>query len=170
VDCSVAPGVSWRRYKGAPDGCGGPDYFAFPCTPYFLDLSNIERAGTSALLEVPVTIRPTQHPMMRELYHAIEGGMGGKLFRRVRGYPYAWLRPNGRNLRDMLETVDWALERGLPVLEFMLHSAEFMPGGSPTFKEAEQVEVLYEHLGTLFARVAAVGGVGMTLAEYRATC
>ena len=55
----------------------------------------------------------------------------------------------------MLSVVDWAFAENAPVIEFMLHSSEFMPGGSPTFRTVEQIEILYAHLGKLFAHLAS---------------
>jgi len=43
-----------------------------------------------------------------------------------------------------------------------------MPGGSPTFRTAEQIEILYAHLGKLFAHLASRGARGETLSEFRA--
>jgi hypothetical protein len=167
VDCSVTPGVSWRKHLGAPDGQGGTDYFGFPDEPYFLDLDDIRRAGTSTLLEVPVTIRPNHPAPLRGLHHAAERRWLGKKLRGVLGSPFSWLRPNGKNLDEMLEVSDWAIARRAPVLEFMLHSSEFMPGGSPTFRTAEQIEILYYHLKALFGRLAR-SVRGQTLSELRA--
>lgn len=47
----------------------------------------------------------------------------------------------------------------------MLHSSEFMPGGSPTFKTEADIEVLYNDLEQLFDWLH-IRTVGMTLAEY----
>lgn len=167
VDCSVTPGVSWRKHLGDPDGKGGTDYFGFRDDPYFLDLDDIRRAGRSELLEVPVTIRPNHPAPLRGLHHATEKRWPGKTLRRVLGPPFSWLRPNGRNLESMLAVSDWAIERRAAALEFMLHSSEFMPGGSPTFRTDEQIEVLYAHLKALFARLAR-SVRGQTLSEFRA--
>jgi hypothetical protein len=169
VDCSVTPGVSWKRYRGAPDGNGGPDYFGFPSRPYFLDPNDIRKPGVTRLLEVPMTIKPNYGPRVQKFHHEIEDGLAGKVLRKALGPPFTWLRPNGRNLREMLELIDWALDEELPVLEFMLHSSEFMPGGSPTFKTAEEIELLYGHLRALFNRLESIGVRPMTLAEYHHT-
>ena len=167
VDCSVTPGVSWKRHKGDTDGEGGTDYRGFPSEPYFLDLGDIRRRGSSPMLEVPVTIRPNHPRLVRELHRALERPRVSRLVRRLWGAPASWLRPNGTNLDAMLSIVDWAIDRKAPVIEFMLHSSELMPGGSPTFRTAEQIEVLYAHLEKLFTRLAERGTRGLTLTQFR---
>jgi len=52
-------------------------------------------------------------------------------------------------------------------LEFMLHSSELMPGGSPAFKNASEIERLYEHLEMLFEDLATWCR-GTTLKEFHA--
>ena len=76
-----------------------------------------------------------------------------------------WLRPNGRNLDDMLYIVDQAIRQRRDYVQFMLHSSEFMPGGSPTFDSPESIERLYGHLERLFEH-ASRNFVGSTLSEY----
>lgn len=167
VDCSVTPGVSWQRHKGASDGNGGTDYSDFPREPYFLDLGDIRRPGSSPMLEVPVTIRPNYPGVVRKVHRTFERRRVGKLVRRVWGSPSSWLRPTGTNLDSMLSVVDWAFETKSPVIEFMLHSSELMPGGSPTFRTAEQIEILYAHLRSLFAHLVSRGARGQTLTGFR---
>jgi hypothetical protein len=169
VDCSVAPGASWKKHRGMAGGRGGPDYFGFPDKPYFLDLDDIRRSGRSQLLEVPVTIKSNYPAAMDRLHHRIHDRLTGSAFRRVAGQPTTWLRPTGRNIDAMLSLVDWALSNDHHVLEFMLHSSEFMPGGSPTFKTAEHIEKLYQDLEELFSRIASLGVSGSTLMELRET-
>ena len=48
---------------------------------------------------------------------------------------------------------------------FMLHSSEMMPGGSPTFKTQESIEILYRDLERLFQHVSK-NYEGITLREY----
>ncbi|MCK8225370.1 deacetylase, partial [Erwinia amylovora] len=57
------------------------------------------------------------------------------------------------------------LSNGSDYVEFMLHSSEFMPGGSPTFKKEADIEVLYNDLEQLFDWLH-IRTVGMTLAEF----
>lgn len=76
----------------------------------------------------------------------------------------AWLRPNGSNLEEMLGIVNYLDDNNCLYLEFMLHSSELMPGGSPTFKKKGQIERLYEDLEVLFEDIKSRGfqGIGIT--------
>jgi len=149
VDCSVTPHVSWARSGTQPAGIAGPDFRNFPERPYWIDPADISRPGRSRLLEAPMTIRWAQRPLTRILRPI--PGLGGYLYRRRP--ELRWLRPNGTNLDDMLCLCDEVVMERAPYAMFMLHSSEFMPGGSPAFPTTGSIERLYEHLQTLFARV-----------------
>jgi hypothetical protein len=164
VDCSVTPYVSWRGKLGDPRRVGGTDYSGFPDFAYFVDLDDIGRAGISPLLEVPMTIlaaRPAVSRLVPRMFPTARwtARVAGRLF------PVRWLRPDGKNLRSMLAIVERAAAEKRRHVEFMLHSSEFMPGGSPTFRTAEAIEVLYDHLEQLFERVAQLCQ-GTTLSEF----
>ncbi len=47
----------------------------------------------------------------------------------------------------------------------MLHSSELMPGGSPTFRSADSIEVLYGDMRALFA-LASINCEPRTLTEF----
>ena len=156
VDCSVTPNVSWRRVPGDPNGQGGPDFSAAPEHPYRVRLAASGDSAGPNLLEVPMTIlRRRRWPPERWLRKAL-----GKQIDRT-----LWMRPNGRNLAELLEVVDAVVAEGRDYLEFTLHSSEFMPGGSPTFRTDEDIERLYGHLETLFDRIRP-HFVGQTLSEF----
>lgn len=93
------------------------------------------------ILEVPVTVLPFKE---------------GKT---------TWLRPNNKNLDDMLWLTEQIENSDRDYLMFMIHSSELMPGGSPTFRTEEQIEKLYRDLQILFERIAQ-GYVGTKLEEY----
>jgi hypothetical protein len=80
------------------------------------------------------------------------------------------MKPNAHNLRDMIKLVDWTLSENLPVLQLMLHSSEFMPGGSPIFREKDDIERLYDDLNRFLSHVSSRLIEGATFAEYRQTC
>ncbi len=158
VDCSVTPGVSWKMEGKAPAGLEGTDYRAFPKQAYWIDPSDPSKEGRSTLLEVPVTI----------LSGVDWSWIRPRVFRSAanRIWPESiWLRPSGRNLWHMLRTVSRVLAENRTYAEFMLHSSELMPGGSPLFPTKERIEKLYSDLRCLFKTVAA-SFTGATMKEY----
>ncbi|MDX7998834.1 deacetylase [Xenorhabdus sp. Reich] len=160
VDCSVTPKVNWRFTKGNPDGNGGTDYSRFPVHAYFMDLQDISKEGDSSLLQVPMSIQYKHSAVMnfiKQNYDRLRG--------KQRSPSVNWLRPRGGNLDQMKTVVQQTLASGSDYVEFMLHSSEFMPGGSPTFQNEEQIEQLYQDLEGLFEFLKPMVQ-GMTLAEY----
>jgi hypothetical protein len=168
VDCSVTPGVDWGRNPGDPDGNGGTDYTDFPDRPYFLNPSDISVPATGALLEVPMTVRSSRLyrrapwayrvPLLRQALHRVSPKL-------------SWLCPTPllekHNLNAMLQVARAARAEAVAHLEFMLHSSELMPGGSPAFKDSWEIERLYEHLEMLFEDLSAWCR-GTTLKEFHA--
>jgi hypothetical protein len=170
VDCSVTPGVDWRANAGAPQGCGGTDYSGFPAHPYFLDPRDISKPAAHGLLEVPMTIRPSP------LHRSVPLAYRIPLVRRAANYlspEQGWLCPVqgclrgalGRQLDVMLDVARAKRAEGTTHMEFMLHSSELMPGGSPTFRDESDIERLYDALEALFEELS-VWCRGMTLKEY----
>lgn len=160
VDCSVTPKVNWALAKGSPQGNGGTNYLHFPQHAYFLDENNISAAGNSPLLEVPMSIQYKHSALMNSIKQGYD-----KLRGKVRSPSVHWLRPSGGNVATMQSVVEQTLAQGSDYVEYMLHSSEYMPGGSPTFKNEQDIERLYDDLESFFTwlqpRVQ-----GMTLAEY----
>ena len=164
-DCSVTPHVSWRHAKGDPRREGGTDFSSFPEEPYIMDLRDISRPGHSPLLELPMTIMRSASRALRRVGELMpRGSLPSRVWNRLFP-PVLWLRPNGRNLTQMLQILERAHRDGRPYVEFMLHSSEFMPGGSPTFRTPESIEALYRDLDRLFSR-ASSRFAGATLAEF----
>lgn len=168
VDCSVTPGVDWRAMPGDPDGNGGSDYTSFPDRPYLLASPDISKGSGAGLLEVPMTVLPSRlfrrWPWAYRLPHHLR-----RIVRRL-SPERRWLCPvpllEKHNLDVMLELARRAREERPPHLELMLHSSELMPGGSPMFQGAAQIDRLYESLEILFEELAGWCR-GMTLAEFR---
>ncbi len=155
VDCSVTPHVSWKRVPGDPNGNGGPDCTDAPDAPYYVGWAE-PAPGQPWLLEVPMTIlKRRRSPPERWLRKAL-----GRQVDRL-----LWMQPTGRNLPQLLDVVDSAVADGREHLEFTLHSSEFMPGGSPTFRTEDDIERLYDHMEALFERIAR-RFTGQTLAEF----
>ena len=160
VDCSVTPRVDWRNSSGAPQGKGGTDYSRFPDHAYYLDINDISRAGDSPLLELPMSIQYRYGAFTNQLKKVWNDVRGKK-----RGPSVNWLRPVGGNVEQMKQVVEQTLSQGNDYVEFMLHSSEFMPDGSPTFKNEADIERLYDDLEQLFSWLQS-RTQGMTLTEY----
>lgn len=164
VDCSVTPGIDWRRNRGNPAANGGTDYRSFPERPYFLDQADISRKAESGLLEVPVTVRPSalhrrapfayKTPMVRRFANMASPGL-------------RWLCPSQSSLKSMLQVACEAHADGVDHLEFMLHSSELMPGGSENYRDEAAIERLYEEMEMVFEAVSPFC-TGMTLTEFSA--
>lgn len=147
-DCSVTPHINWENALGKSSGSRGSDYTNAKENPYF-------EAG---ILELPMSIRRTHayiedKSFARGIYKAVKG-------------QNIWLRPNGRNLKQMIWLADRILkEDKSDYLMFMLHSSEFMPGGSPTFRTAEDIEKLYADVCYLFKYISK-NYQGMKICDY----
>jgi hypothetical protein len=166
VDCSVTPNVSWKGYKGDPNGTGGTDFSAFPESAYFLDLDDISRPGASPLLEVPVTVTAPYFSRPARLARTVleTNRLGAKVARRL--FPRcAWLYPKGDNYRSLPRLLRAVTEGGREHAEFMIHSSELMPGESPRFPTPRSIEALYDTMEALFA-CARADFTGYTLSEY----
>jgi hypothetical protein len=63
----------------------------------------------------------------------------------------------------MLDIVARKRREGADYVQFTLHSSEFMPGGSPTFRSPASIESLYRDMEALFSDIAAhFRGSGLT--------
>ncbi|WP_434779387.1 hypothetical protein [Neisseria sp. Ec49-e6-T10] len=159
VDCSVTPCVNWSSTMGAPLGLGGTDYSTFPQQAYFMDLDTMQ-SGESSLLQVPMSIRYKYTPTIQNLKNILH-----KLQGKHKPNSTLWLRPKKNNLKQMMQLSQDVLNSGSDYLEFMLHSSEFMPSGSPTFRTHEDIEKLYQDLAQLF-KFLSNKVTGATLSEY----
>lgn len=167
VDCSVTPGVDWRANPGAPGGHGGSDYTTFPANPYWVGGCGATTVPGRALLEVPMTVFPSRLFRSSPWLYRVPG------LRRVAGRvspAHRWLCPvpllEKHNLDAMLQLARRMRGGSVTHLQMMLHSSDLMPGGSPAFPNAAEVERLYASLEALFAELAGWCR-GLTLAEFR---
>lgn len=153
VDCSVTPHINWKNSLGQTKNFSGTDYSKYPEQPY------VDKNG---VLEVPVTIRKSHYFIQPEKYTFRK--FAGSVYRSMQGN-YLWLRPNGNNLNQMLHLLDIVKKSNDEYIMFMLHSSEMMPGGSPTFRDAERIEKMYSDIEKVF-EVASMDFEGICLAEY----
>jgi hypothetical protein len=165
VDCSVTPHVSWRNTPGDPRREGGPDFTDFHHQAYFLDLDDISRAGSSPLLEVPISIVDCPE---RRCAGVRKAASLCDLALRVLNHfcpPVCWLQPNGRNRRDLFYVIEHAKQDRRDYLQLTLHSSELMPGCSPAFPTRLSIARLQDDLEAVFATIQG-HWLPATLREY----
>lgn len=146
VDCSYTPGVSWEGSKGVKQG--GSDYTKEPKGIQWIE----------GILEVPATLRNFRNISNGSFKHRIKSLLLGE---------DVWLRPAMSSYNSMKKVLDKvSKEDNVDFVEFMLHSSELMPGGSPYFKTGNSVEEEYRVIDALFSYAIRKGFVGVTLKEY----
>ncbi|RDU24789.1 polysaccharide deacetylase family protein [Anaerosacchariphilus polymeriproducens] len=159
VDCSVTPFTNWKRSYGHDEKFGGVDFRKFPCDAYEMSFDDIRKTGETGFFEVPMTIAkciPFQKG--KTISENIKG-----VVKCLKGNNNRWLRPDGTNLQSMLEIIDNKYKGNTDYIEFMIHSSELMPAGSPTFDTEEKIEKLYEDLEILFSKICLnFEGIGLT--------
>src|SRR5712672_988022 len=166
VDCSVSPGLDWRGTPGDPNGDGGTDYRHFPDFPYFLNPSDISAPTSAGLLEVPMTIRSSG--LYRRAPWVYRIPLLRQTANRLVSPALNHLCPAENKLPGVLRAARATRDDGAAHAEFTLHSSEFMPGGSPTFRNASDIEHLYDDLEILFEELSTWCR-GMTLKEFDAS-
>lgn len=153
ADCSVTPRVKWNENL---------DFRNAPIIPYYID---------NLLLEVPMTIVCTQ-PFVRDSV---------TMMRKIDKIPYVSIRKIFNKLlcdimwcrvfpettpRDLKRVYLSAKKNNLPVIEFMIHSSELIPGGSIYSKSEKAVEKIYANIEHFFMLLQNEGVHGVTLSEF----
>lgn len=160
VDCSLTPYWDWGKGRFQPGSkIDGLRHFDTPAHAHRMELK-----GKTGLLQVPFVSLPVK-------------GIGSGL---RRGLPFKpplvqrlidrfcvspSLRPCVNSLDQMKLVLAEARSTGRDYVEFMIHSSEFMPGGSPYYPTEQAVDALFDDLEGLFAD-ARNGFVGMTLNQF----
>ncbi len=150
VESSVTPYVDWNHVSK------GLSFVGAPTQPYHPDRANPARAGTSSLLEVPVTILPRVLARM-----PIAG----------RFVDHRWLRPTRttgtgliRIARDVIALARRSDARAAVVLNAMFHNVEVVAGASPYAANEEAARRVLDRLSTLlaWARREGIRSVGLS--------
>lgn len=148
ADCSYTPLVSWANNVGETIA-GGSDYSKVP--------NNTHSIGN--IIEVPVTIRNMSRFNFR-------GSLKQNIRKLISGNQ-VWLRPAINSTDDMMQLIDRVSdENDTDYLEFMMHSSELMPGGSPYFRDDKAIDKMYQSVERIFSYVCKKGYTGISLEEY----
>ena len=146
VDCSVTPRLDWSNVNGELGG--GPDYRTSPSIPHWI----------GSVLEMPLTVKPSRALLGNSLKQNIKTLLRGRNLQ---------FRPAGYSLKEMKYVVDkYNSDKSVDYLEFMLHSSELMPGGSPYFIDDNAINTLYWSIQSLFEYAKQNGYKGITLLDY----
>lgn len=151
VDCSYTPHVDWSDTMGAARG--GSNY----------SRKTAKAQWVGNILEVPTSIYDTGEKLRISTKGII------KRLLRFKSLPHKviWLRPALSDLLSMMKIINQiACDDSIDFAEFMIHSSELMPGGSPYFQTKESIESLYATMKELFQYTKQKGFVGCTLKEY----
>lgn len=146
VDCTVTPGINWQSIHGQTGLSKGSDYRRYKSRKYQIRDSN--------LWELPVTI------LNKITIDFSEENNFPIKTRKI------WLRPNNKNLKDMIWLVDNNYKGSVNYIEFMIHSSELMAGGNPNFKTVEDIDKLYKQMEVLFSYLKKKGYQGIGCSNY----
>ena len=164
VESSVAP-LFYEAHKG------GPDFVEAPLRPYFLAYDSAIAAGSSNVLEVPVSAalnrklpKFAQHAYAR----APRPYTTKRVLRALRLLRVRWLRPSWSSADDMIRLAKDLARWREPVLNLLFHSSEAIVGGSPYNKTEAELEAFDQRLERFLAfATKELGATPVTFAEFR---
>lgn len=123
VDSSVTPEIDWSYQDG-------PDHSRAPKQPYFISAEDYYAAGTSKVLEVPITISDKRFFLLPDKW-----------------FFYRWLRPTHMSVTEMRILTKWFMKKyDNPVLTMMFHSMEPLPGKTPFVRSRLQQKLYLARL------------------------
>lgn len=164
VESSVAP-LFYEAHKG------GPEFVEAPLTPYFLAYDCATRAGTSNLLEVPVSagLNRWLPKRLQYAYARAPRPYTTKRLLRVLGLlRLRWLRPSYSSLEDMMSLARDLARAGEPVLNLLFHSSEAIVGGSPYNRTQAELDAFCERLEKFLTFATKdLAAEPVTFAEFR---
>ena len=147
VDCSYTPLTSWTHCPGETMPSGS-NYSNESLYPTMID----------GVLEVPFSPRKNRLALNGSLKHRL---------RILRDSELLSLRPATHTLAQMVKLCRLIVrDNRADYAEFMIHSSELMPGGSPYFKDEKSVEDLFKTMESVFKEATRMGFIGVTLDKY----
>ena len=142
VESSVAP-LFYERHKG------GPEFVEAPIRPYFLAYDSAVRAGSSNVLEVPISTDLTRRlpNAIRHAYARMPQPYTSKrILRKLGIVRMRWLRPSYSSLEDMKALAAALVRDNVPVLNVLFHSSEAIVGGSPYNRTQAELDAFFDRL------------------------
>lgn len=165
VESSVAP-LFYEAHKQ------GPDFVEAPNTPYFLSYDDATAAGTSNLLEVPVSAalhRRMPAWLQHQWARAPWNYTVKRVLRKAGLARMMWLRPSYSSFDDMCMLARRLNADHVPVLNVIFHSSEIIVGGSPYNRTEQELAAFLDRLERFCAfATGELGAVPVTFSEFRA--
>lgn len=152
IDCSITPGINWNSQSGGING--GPDYSR--------ECACINKLFGTNILEVPMTVK-----YIHTYYYENNMSFNQKIKQYLKYLigRNVWLRPALFSNKEMFSLIEKCHKENVYYLEYMIHSSELMPNGSPYFKSNEEIDILYKKMEELFIKITSLGYIGNTLQE-----
>lgn len=147
VDCSITPAIDFSNIPGCSIDKGS-NYTKALKTPSLI---------YPDVIEIPMTTRLVKWNAEGTLKHRIKSLLLGDIM---------WLRPFKLSKTYLKTITDTVNKEGTEYMEFMIHSSELMPGGSPFVRNIEEVEQLYGIMDWFFKYISDLGFVGSGLTKY----
>jgi hypothetical protein len=164
VESSVAP-LFYEAHKQ------GPDFVGAPLTPYFLSYDDPTRAGTSQLLELPISAALSRSwpAFLERLYGRAPWPYTTRRALRLLGVArMRWLRPSYSSADDMIALARDLVRRGEPILNLLFHSSEAIVGGSPYNRSDAELASFFERLGRFLTYATReLSAEPLTFSEFR---
>jgi hypothetical protein len=158
VDTSVTPLISWGHER--------LNYTTAPIFPYFPSQDDICKPGDASILEVPLTVMFTKRPHFTWLFLQNPQNPLTKLGRKL-GFGPQPFRPLPRiGVDALLQILKQAIKLDLPMIHFMLHSSELLPGGSPYNKTPSDVKVLLMKIQKIIQAATSMGLEGQSISQF----
>jgi peptidoglycan/xylan/chitin deacetylase (PgdA/CDA1 family) len=164
IESSVAP-LFYEAHKG------GPDFVGAPLRPYFLAYDDATRAGTSGLLELPIS-----SALNRRMPALLERWYGRapwpyetrRALRLAKIAHVRWLRPSWSSAVDMRALARQLVRQRVPLLNLFFHSSEAIVGASPYNRNEADLDAFFARLGQFLDYATQdLRAVPMTFAEFR---
>jgi len=149
IDCSIVAGCNMSRLPGKS-------------TPVGFDYSHaLDRAYmiNDTILEVPMSVRKKRTLRGLSVRNRIKNILIGK---------DVWLRPAMATAGEMKKHIEEKIGEEADYVEFMIHSSELIPCGSPYYQTKTEIERAYKDMRTVFEYAVENGFTGRTLIEYKA--
>ncbi len=165
IDSSVAP-LFYEAHKQ------GPDFVGAPLTPYFLAYDDATRAGSSQVLELPISAALNRRvPAVIQHWYARApwNYTTKRVLRLARIARVRWLRPSYSSADDMIALARQLVRGGAPILNLLFHSSEAIIGGSPYNRTQADLDAFFDRLSRVLTFATRdLGAEPLTFAEYRA--